>query len=801
MNEYENKDEIILVLAALLHDIGKIEQKYIKNEKHQNLSYKFVGELYNINENYRNEIRDLVKFHHASVDDIGKNIQRDQQFLKKLEILKEADSLSASHDRNDQEKDGLIIELLKKIFLDIHVKSDAKAPKEDDFFPPYMIHDFIKFLETNKDETHKDEMFSFNPHESLSQYYKSIYNYTLNKLQSLNFDYQNSKEFINTATNILMDSSRLIPSAYFYSEPNIPLFDHLKLTAALALAKWRNNENFLLILGDMSGIQNYIFRYYNSGKADERASKRLRGRSFMIKLITDAVISYILEELHLYEFNVIYDSAGGFLILSDNKEGTIKKLEDIRDHIESIFMQEYMGLSIAIDWQQIIFNDLPRDDKKGEDSGNKSPPLLQKLDKLYDMVNMRKNRFYSKIFSNNNNYDKYFTIEKYSTDYSHRLCETCGMRYGREDGKCEYCTVEEDFGEKIVKNNTLYKSRYKITDEDLTITFSNTFEIHYSLEPPKKELEEIQIISINEPEFKGFEKYSVNASKKSWGFFLQGNYVPRNESGVKSIEELVGNKNIDQKDSQKNYLGIFKSDVDSMSIILSFGFKPYTFSRYSTFSFFTNMFFSIIINYYAKKHDIYIIFSGGDDLVAIGEINNIFEFSKDINKYFRKWFKNPEITISAGIVATDSSYPLRKGVELAEDELAKSKKSNKNKITIFNVPIDWGHINQDQFEMDLNIGESIYQSMINKEIGKGFPYFLISLDKYNPYKPENLKNSKNIIFPDYMLSYYLNRNMKDENKKNKLYSEIIKENNFKDIKFSAYYAVLKYRKYRRDDKK
>ncbi|MEM3333866.1 MAG: type III-A CRISPR-associated protein Cas10/Csm1 [Thermoplasmata archaeon] len=809
MNRYEDKDEVVLVLSALLHDIGKIQQKYNPGTTHQELSYNFIKNMANISdEAMKREIEDLVKYHHENEQYLSDSRKKDQKFIEKLRVLKDADVLSASHDRNDQPQGTESIKLLKKIFSEVNVfdtnMDQNKTDQKNDYFPPYMIHDFLNQLNKNDNV---DELFGYTKDSfSVSQKYNDIYKYTFNKLNTLDFSYGNYSEFVNTATNILMDSCRLIPSAYYYSEPNIPLFDHLKLTAAISLAKWRNNDQFLLILGDLSGIQNFIFRYYNSGKADDKASKRLRGRSFMLSILIDAIVSYLLKELQLYEFNVLYDSAGGFLILSDYNENSDKKLEELRKNIERVFMEEFRGLNISIAWQSIKFSDLPTNDKKRDDGKKLSETNFSKdLDKLYDEVNIRKNKLYKEILQSKNLFESNFILEKYSDSPNNKLCEICGMRYGK-DGKCYLCSQEEKIGQEIVKSNLMYKSTQEIGSDDIIFSFTDTFKLHYSLNPPSKELENVEIISINDPEFKGFEKYlpsNINYSKKSWKFLILGNFVPvkENENNVKSIKDLLG-KSDESQDLKNRYLGIFKSDIDNMSVIIKFGFKPYTLSRYSTYSFFISLFFSGIINHLARKNEIYIVFSGGDDLIAIGEINNIFDFAKDINIYFRKWVRNSEITMSAGIAVTDDSFPLRRGIEIAEEEMEHSKKDMKNKITVFNTSMTWGNLGEDQFEENLSIGNAIYNSMDKGYIGKSFPYFLIDLDRYNPYKKQRISNSDKIIIPDYFLYYYINRNWGGkEEAKNELYQNLIKEKNFKYIKFPAYYAILKIRKNRPEEEK
>ena len=67
----------------------------------------------------------------------------------------------------------------------------------------------------------------------------------------------------------------------------------------------------LLIGGDISGIQKFIYTI-----ASKKAAKTLRGRSFYLQLLTEAVLRFVLGELELPYTNVIYAGGGHFFLLA-----------------------------------------------------------------------------------------------------------------------------------------------------------------------------------------------------------------------------------------------------------------------------------------------------------------------------------------------------------------------------------------------------------------------------------------------------------------------------------------------------
>ena len=108
---------------------------------------------------------------------------------------------------------------------------------------------------------------------------------------------------------------------------DISLFDHLKVTNALSNCIYlhsgnnQNSENpFLIIDGDVSGIQKFIYKISKPGKKQPRISKRLRGRSLYVTLLTELIANKIISKLNLDSTNIIFCSGGRFTIIAPNIE-------------------------------------------------------------------------------------------------------------------------------------------------------------------------------------------------------------------------------------------------------------------------------------------------------------------------------------------------------------------------------------------------------------------------------------------------------------------------------------------------
>jgi CRISPR-associated protein Csm1 len=143
-----------------------------------------------------------------------------------------------------------------------------------------------------------------------------------------------------------------IPAAYYRSEPDISLYDHSRMTAALAsvLYSWdetlldqvlaspeaSQQKTALLVGGDISGVQEFIYTITSQG-----AASALRGRSFYLQLLTEVLARYVLGELGLPVCNLIYQGGGAFYLLA--RADDHDDLQCIRRRITERLWQHHRG--------------------------------------------------------------------------------------------------------------------------------------------------------------------------------------------------------------------------------------------------------------------------------------------------------------------------------------------------------------------------------------------------------------------------------------------------------------------------
>lgn len=764
-----DEEEFVLVGATLLHDIGKVRQRHELNRTHSELGYEMVRNLTNLP--YRERIANLIRYHHSPDGELTSIDVKDRKLLL---FLKKADQLSAAHDREDRDSSDQSVreKRLKKVFsLVSRDDGNPSLSKGTEYFPLITLDEYlrdpIKYIDNYK--------------SGLG--YENLDSKLVNDINSIHYN-EDKNEYLNTLLSVLEKDLSFVPSAYYYSKEDISLYHHQKLAGAIALSLWRskNSENapMRMIGGNLSSIQNYIFRHYVSDAADDKATRRMKGRSLIVSLYTDSIISYFLKELDLTWANVIFSKSDGFAIITNEFDGN--EIISLRGNVERYLMDLGRDVFVSVSYIDIESTDLD------PDSGKEFGVLMSVLQ---NRINERKNRIMSEYPQN------LFQIKRRSVN---GLCDYCGHDYGEPDDerhfKCSMCRKEEDFSRWISKNGedilqTIVQGDSGSIDPDDLVFRYGTTAIVYSLKEGKDGMR----ILIN-------PKGSNDHVYGRWRSMLLGKSVPLDENNAFAIRPL--NDMLCQGDRTFRKcvnLGILKMDMDNMGLILTSRLERKTISVYSSFIYFTQLFFASVVDTLSERNGMYVVYSGGDDLVLMGADMKVIDFAEELHRYFARYFAYDGITVSAGLGVFPARFPIRRGVEITEEELRKSKRENafgiqKNAVTIAGTTMGW-----DEFsEMKEKSIQLIYENIENEHIGNNFPYFLMNVQESSIYQPRPLTKKRAYNVPDPMISYYIARNFKagdqrgrESDMKKNLIVNLTDRNFLEKIKFASFYSILKMR--------
>jgi len=92
------------------------------------------------------------------------------------------------------------------------------------------------------------------------------------------------------------------------------------------------------------------------------------------------------------------------------------------------------------------------------------------------------------------------------------------------------------------------------------------------------------------------------------------------------------------------------------------------------------------------RENIYIVFAGGDDCMIIGAWDAVFEFARQVQKAFTLHTSAYELTLSAALTVLDSKFPVVRMSSLTEEAIRAAKTAvpeEKNRITVFGNVLTW----------------------------------------------------------------------------------------------------------------
>lgn len=623
-----------LQIAALLHDIGKFylrtslphDDKYKDLKKddfggfgaHSKWSASFIGDIYGEIEGGK-IIEDLVLYHHKKTNSKYENL------INIIKISDEHSSKERDKRENDETSRDVNKEPLISIFSKIQLSKDNDT--KECYFPIEKLTLNQKSFDTLRPV----------PSKKVSLDYKTLWYDFKRDFSKLN---DRNKADFNTILAILKKYTSTMPSAAYVDNPDISLYDHSKTTAAIATCRFQfhkdgneklkqtdNQKVYLVINGDISGIQKFIYRISSPQEAQSGMSKRLRGRSIYINLLNDAIANRIVEELGLTKANLLFCGGGRFTILGSNTRKTIEKLEEIKKEINDLFISQFNAeLYFATAYKEVSGKDKDTNIDL-ENFGEITRILADKLaeDKKHKFSNALKSLFKIKEVTYENQ------------------CSVCGKLTPNEK-ICDSCKSHEDLGKKVTNAKYMIKclickdknkKDFDFYEKPLKTAYLFIESKNKLIEIVNKiaiDFKKIEISRINSTDFTDAEIIKeIKADNVSYNFEFLGNTVPMyygkddNGNDLKTLPLYF--EHLAKISKGANKLGILKMDVDNLGKIFSEGLKyeekdeneniikdvngnpkrinKSSISRISTLSSQLDMFFSGFINEISKEYKVF----------------------------------------------------------------------------------------------------------------------------------------------------------------------------------------------------
>ncbi len=659
------------------------------------LEYAYTGLLYDIEKFYQktmnNSLQKIAGYHSLDVDeDIVKTADK---------IASEVDVDKINEDMN-QNMDSIMCEV------------DFGKKRHTASFPIKKIDSM-----TNPIVNYKN-----NAQENIQQYQKLYQQF----LDEVNKDHLLDGEVTpykyNRMYALLYRYTTLIP--YTSYESTVALYDHLKLTSAIASCLYYQNENkFYMLEFDVSGIQKFIYQITEGSKTKANIAKSLRGRSAFVSLLTSSITYAFLNEFSLTQANIISNTGGGAIILLPYLDDTMQRVETLCTQITNTLYANYnTQLTFVYAIEEMNEDELKRF-------------KIEKALSLKAKLDQEKNQKYKNII------DGDFSLKKISRN---DLCEMCGDNLKDKGSYCKTCQLMIDISDAYTGQ------------EKMSIWYD--FDCHAS----KFDLDYVTIHFIDKDDlsFKDADNYFYIDAINHFNFGnvkMVANLVPKKNHAIMSFDEMVHTLDKSYGDQK---LGILKMDVDNLGAVFAFGLKQNnnknelqrSLSKYSALSRFIELFFSMRLKQICydvsrklhQQHNIfYINYAGGDDLVILGPVYGIVLLAREIRQEFEKYASNLNITLSAGIHIQSSRKPIRFGILQADEALETSKNYQKNgilekdAITIMGITVSFK-----DFYTILDKVEKYKNHLKNSEVSRTSFYHMMNIiqvdhmDKFYPLIPK-----------------------------------------------------------------
>jgi CRISPR-associated protein Csm1 len=502
--------------------------------------------------------------------------------------------------------------------------------------------------------------------------------------------------------------------------PDVSLYDHSKATAAFAAAIWRyHNDNghdtaavlrdldfgngphgwgeqkILLIQGDFFGIQNYVF---GSGSQTQKfAAKLLRGRSFSVALLTELAALQVLEALELPSTSQIVNAAGKFLIVAPNTAQTHAALVGVRARLEQWFARWTLGQQgIGLAEEPASLNDF---------KSAKFKSLLRRLGDSLETQKLSRHGLCSGVGA----------ASPVVTDYLARSGERGVCSF---DGRLPAERDVEDPDGAGYPASALAHGQIALGD-DLT----------------KKRFAVIEAAGAGGFDWLGYRVTLRDALTtiqgtpvRVWDFARRfvNSYVPMHRGELTNFEEIA--------DSSEglSVLGVLKGDVDNLGALFADGLKEPTFAKWAGLSRQLHAFFAVRLPMLCASDprfaQVYTVFAGGDDFFLIGPWDALLDLAGAMRTDFGAHVAhNPRITFSAGMVLAQSSQPIRRMADAAEEALAAAKghvdgPNTKDALHVFGRTVTWKRLTE------LRKAQAAIEQFCEKyEPSSGYIYGLLQL--------------------------------------------------------------------------
>ncbi len=421
----------------------------------------------------------------------------------------------------------------------------------------------------------------------------------------------------------------------------------------------------MIILGDISGIQKYVFDVAEEGGGQAR---RLRARSFFVQLLAETAALRVRRAVQWGPGSILLCGAGKFTLRGSCAAPADNLLTSEQQAINDWLLQETRGeLRLTLAWADSAESDkLAYQAAQQELQRKKAQPWAPLPGAAWA--------------------DARLVLEPLDTPCS--LCHHAPAAKDEIDGDgerrqvCRTCFKNREIGEKLPRARWLViqgapqAADLAMLGQGIDVVTNNSATIGAGT---------LAVANLKEPE-----------TCPSWcagDRFMQRRlmaHVPVGDDG-----KPVWFTELAETHSQGDQLlAVFKADADSLGVrfehlLNSGGLDAMHALSDRLDEFFAGRLRRELANRNGRWWPIYTIFAGGDDLIMVGPWNVMVDFAATMRQWFAEEFSDHGLTLSAGLELMKPKRPIKPAVERAELLLNEAKDSGKDRLAAFGQVWQW----------------------------------------------------------------------------------------------------------------
>jgi CRISPR-associated protein Csm1 len=510
----------------------------------------------------------------------------------------------------------------------------------------------------------------------------------------------------------------------------------------------------MIVLGDISGIQNYLFDVAEVGGGQ---AQRLRARSFFVQLLAETAALRVLRALKWPLDSIRLSGAGKFLLEGSAapqvEDSLIRGQQDIN---EWLLRETRAELRLTLAWDS---------SESGAESYSQAQRQLQTL----------KARPWAPQAGWGSSRLILAPLDTPCSLCAHAPASE--SEWDRDTGEerrvCRTCAKNREIGRRLPDARWLV-IREKTVSADFEL-FGFGVEVA-NTEQPGVGPETVAIANLRNPD----ERPSRCPPAQFLNRRLMA-HVPTDEQGTPVwFTELARQAQGDR------LLAVLKADADSLGVRFQHLLETGGLEAMSALSEQLDEFFAgrlrkaLADNRERHWRSIYTIFAGGDDLVMVGPWNVMVDFAGQMREWFQEEFRGHGLTLSAGLVLIKPKRPIKFAVAEAERLLEQAKDNGKDRLAAFGEDWEWQH-----HDGILRTARQLVEWVNNGDMERGWLHTLLELaEARHGSTPNPLATAR--------LAYHVGRNYRRNDTRQWAENLVRRFDNIEHVEIRYLPAIVRY---------